>query len=219
MTVRSPFMSSVAADGVVRERRASIRVPREPIGGLDAGSAPRAGSAVRHAAAPRAGSDPQFFRITNQGSGKEDPTVSWRARMGEPARCVRGQARQLSHDPVPLRDSFLSTPSVGNPEGPCPEPVRARNPSVPATLRARNPDRARRNPSVPVGSRAPRSGTLPPGQARLTLHRSRPYTLRDVDAPGAFVRTARSRASEGWKHPATRGRAAWPDGEDRAHFR
>jgi len=207
MTVRSPFMSSVAADGVVRERRASIRVPREPIGGLDAGSAPRAGSAVRHAAAPRAGSDPQFFRITNQGSGKEDPTVSWRARMGEPARCVRGQARQLSHDPVPLRDSFLSTPSVGNPEGPCPEPVRARNPSVPVGSRA------------PRSGTRPRSGTLPPGQARLTLHRSRPYTLRDVDAPGAFVRTARSRASRGRKPSDNRGRATGPHGEDRAQSR
>ena len=41
--------------------------------------------------------------------------------------------------------------------------------------------------------------------ARLTLDRGRPYTLPDVDAPGAFVRTARSRASRGRKHPSSGG--------------
>ncbi len=47
-----------------------------------------------------------------------------------------------------------------------------------------------------------------PDQPRLTLDRSGPYTLRDVDAPGAFVRTARSRASRGRKHP-TAGGGPW----------
>ena len=42
-------------------------------------------------------------------------------------------------------------------------------------------------------------------QRGLTLDRGRPYTLRDVDAPGAFVRTARSRASRGRNHPSTGG--------------
>ena len=56
-------------------------------------------------------------------------------------------------------------------------------------------------------------------RARLTLDRGRPYTLPDVDAPGAFVRTARSRASRGRKTSVNRGRATGPDGEDRAQTR
>jgi len=39
----------------------------------------------------------------------------------------------------------------------------------------------------------------------LTLARRGPYTLPDVDAPGAFVRTARSRAFMSRKHPTADG--------------
>ena len=45
--------------------------------------------------------------------------------------------------------------------------------------------------------------------ARLTLYPSGPYTLPDVDAPGAFVRTARSRALRGRNHSDAGG---GPDG-------
>ena len=140
---------------------------------------------------------------------RNDPRIPGSGHSGWPAPCVN-RARSGRSTLRNRRTSCL----VSTPTDIREESGIAGQAAWALRLRSRPPRPApgERAPTLSPGKRrgSPAFGSRPAGprraaSPRLTLARSGPYTLSDVDAPGAFVRTARSRAFRGRKHPTAGG--------------